>query len=107
MPDKWNIYVPFNCSLHTDHTFLYISIKKSIMCNIYLPNYITICASNKYAPQKPKIWHAAKLLDVHLWGKYSTIQATYEVAPINDATRIVVQNDSDDNASNNDDDTTG
>ena len=36
----------------------------------------------------PKIWHIPKLLSLHLWVKLANINASHEVAPINDVARI-------------------
>ena len=52
----------------------------------------------------PLIWYMPKLLDVHQWGMYDNIQATYEVAPINYRVNYCTQmmtmtmQDDDDNA---------
>ena len=40
--------------------------------------------------QMPNICPMPKLLDVHLWGTYANIHATYEVAHINDVATTAV-----------------
>ena len=44
----------------------------------------------------PKICPMARLHDMHLWGEYANIHATYQVAPINDVTSQCTQTTQDD-----------
>ena len=59
-------------------------------CNFNLPLYCHICSSNKYAPETPQIYHMPKLLNVHQWGKYADIYATYEITGIDHVMRSAV-----------------
>ena len=64
--------------------------QKSINCDISLTFYYKICARQNMPPQMPWIRHMPKLLDMHLWGRYVNIHATYEANPIIDLARIAV-----------------
>ena len=61
-----HILLPFSCILYRTHITAH-NHQKSIMHNIYLPCYLKVHATNKYAPQMPKICHIPKLLDMHLY----------------------------------------
>ena len=82
-----------NWTSHVVH--MYIShycthTSKSVNCKTYLPYYCKIHASKKYAPQIALIYHTPKLLDVHQWGKYANIYATYELTGINHVAKSTV-----------------
>ena len=51
---------------------------------------LQVCPNKSHAPQMPNICHMPKLLDFHLWRKYANILATYEVASIDDVTKVAV-----------------
>ena len=61
-------------------------ISKQISTSIYHATAIHVTAKNKSF--KCQIY--AKLLNVHLWGKYANIEATYKVATINDVAGVTV-----------------
>ena len=50
---------------------------KTTNSNFYLPFYIHICASNKYAPQISHKHHIWQLLHVQIWGNYAHIYTSY------------------------------
>ena len=62
----------------------------SITCYTHLPYYCRICASNKYAPQMPHIFHIPKLLHMHQREKDTNIYIIYELTDINHVTSSTV-----------------
>ena len=86
-----HIYFPlhFYCSQHRDPTLLHKSTKFNKLQHLFTIK-LQICARNKYAPQMIYIGHIPKLLEVHQWGKYANIYATYELTGINHVIRSTV-----------------
>ena len=77
-----NITIP-----KTETESCHTSIKNPLLQYLFTTLLQNKC-HNKSASQIPQIWHVTKFFNLHLWGKYTNIHATYEVALINNVARI-------------------